>query len=1167
MYSEQDRLAQHRYKADESYKVGVPGDSPVGAYLNQSELLRIGLAAKEQSPAQVLVHPGYGLLSENATFADAVHNAGLTWVGPDGDTIRLFGDKVSARKAAIEAGLPTVPGSDGPLSSVQDAKDFAAEYGYPVIIKAVAGGGGKGMRKVEHEGELEDAYERASGEAAAAFGDGTVFIERFVPEPRHIEVQIIGDGTGAVVHLGTRDCSLQRRHQKVVETAPARDVPQDVLDAMCESAVRLAASVKYKNAGTVEYLLGADGRFYFLEVNPRVQVEHTVTEEVTGIDIVQTQLRIAGGATLAELGLDQDRVRIDGVAIQARLTTEVPEYNFAPDSGVISVYRSATGPGIRLDDGPGYTGAHITPFYDSLLCKVTAHAPTFEGAAAKLRRALSEFRVRGVSTNKSFILNVLAHPDFLHRPINTGFLEQHSELLAPRASERNRADRLIRYLAEVSVNGPEAALGATGSPCAQVEPTPPALPLPSSGPPPGRAKQCLHMGPGVAAREGQASAQQQQPSLRQIYRREGPAAFAKAVRQRQGLLVTDTTWRDAHQSLLATRVRTRDMLAIAPATAEALAPAYSLECWGGATFDVCARFLRESPWDRLEQLREAVPDIPFQMLLRGANAVGYTSYPDNAVEKFCDVAVRSGMDVFRVFDSLNYMPNLRLGMDAVGAAGGIIEACLCYTGDVLSGTNKAGDGPNPYNLAYYLDLARQLVDGGCHVLAIKDMAGLLKPDAATALVGALRAEFPDLPIHVHTHDSAALGVASMLAAAQAGADAVDAATDALSGTTSQPSLGAIVNSLRGTPLDTGLDPAAIAAVNDYWEVARGLYAPFESGQLAPNSKVFYTEMPGGQYTNLLMSTKAGLGPEHWPAVQEAYAQADRALGSIPKVTPSSKVVGDLAAVMTAAGIKDADELVKNAGSVDMPESVIDFMRGGLGEPPLGWPARLRDAVLQRAGPDAAGRMSYSGRPGAELAPLDWDAVKRDMLESFGPSAAASEQDTMTYVMYPAVFAEYHAFKAKYGDVSVLPTRAFVSGLQPGEELSFDLEPGKTLICKLEALGAVDSNGMRDVLFMVNGEPRKVQVRDAQAAGLAGSTGIRSKADKGNARHVPAPMPGAVVNVRVAAGDTVVAGQPLLVMSAMKMETMVKAPRDGKVTAVHCAAGDTVAASDLLVELE
>eukprot|EP00752_Nemacystus_decipiens_P003621 g3338.t1 len=1125
IFSKEDRFTQHRYKADQAFLVGQD-KSPVGAYLDVEGIVAMAVANKVDA-----IHPGYGFLSERTDFAKHCKDNGITFVGPTAENLQTFGDKTSARELAIKEGVPVVPGTDGPVTTIEEARNFieGTGVGYPVIIKAAMGGGGRGMRVVTASEELEKNFQLATSEALAAFGDGSIFIERYVKDPRHIEVQILGDGTGDIVHLYDRDCSVQRRHQKVVETAPAMLLKPETRQAMFDDAVRLCGSAKYLNAGTVEFLVDQEGRHYFIEVNPRIQVEHTVTEQVTQVDLVQTQIRIAAGAKLKDLGLVQDNVKVAGVAMQCRVTTEDPSQDFKPDTGLIEVFRSPGGMGIRIDDGPGFQGANISPHYDSLLMKITASAPTRRDCAAKLTRALNEMRVRGVTLNKPFLLNVLKHPDFVDGTVNTSFIGENPLLLAPMRVS-NRGQKMLKYIADVIVNGPAPSLGAVGGEPALVDPT-----LPSLDP----------------AVDMPAKTE---PSLRDIYVEHGPAAFAKAVRDNQGTLITDTTWRDAHQSLLATRVRTVDLLNVAPATSVALRKAYSLECWGGATFDVSMRFLKECPWDRLAKMREAVPDIPFQMLLRGANAVGYTSYPDNVVFKFCEEAQKAGMDVFRVFDSLNYLENMRLGIDAVGAAGGIVEAAVCYTGDISDSSAEQ------YNLDYYLDFARKLTELGIHVLAIKDMAGLLKPAAATMLISALRQEFPDLPIHVHTHDTAGTGVASMIAAAHAGADAVDVATDAMAGTTSQPSMGAFASSLARSPLDTGLDMDEITKVNDYWEECRGLYAPFESGQKSGSADVYNHEMPGGQYTNLLFqSQQLGLSGR-WPQIKRAYASANHLLGDIIKVTPSSKVVGDLAQFMVQNNLTEED-VIERGDSLSFPGSVVEYFQGYLGIPPYGFPEPLRSKVLKgKTLPN--GKSCFEGRPGAEMPDYNFGKEMRQLVGKYG--VGVTEQDLVSHAQYPAVFKEFTEFREEHGDLSILDTRTFVSGMKTGQEISVEIEHGKVLFIKLMSVQDPDEEGYRSVTFELNGQPRVVRVKDKS---VAGSVTARGKADDSVIGSVGAPMPGVVVGVKVKVGEVVKQGQPLLVLSAMKMETNVASPADGVVKALHVKEGDSLQGNDLVAEIE
>jgi pyruvate carboxylase len=1111
IFSHEDRVHLHRYKADEGYLVGA-GKSPVAAYLDIDGILDIA-----RSKSVDAIHPGYGFLSERAEFARACERAGIRFVGPSADAIELFGDKTRARELAIRIGVPVVPGSDGPLANVEQAEAFVDQHGLPVIIKAAMGGGGRGMRVVHTRAELRDAFERATSEAAAVFGDGTVFVERYVERPRHIEVQILADHDGEVVHLFERDCSVQRRHQKVVEVAPAVGLDPELRHALTRDALALARAVQYRNAGTVEFLVDGGGRHYFIEVNPRIQVEHTVTEQVTMVDLVQAQILIAGGKTLHELGLDQDKITARGHAIQCRVTTEDPANDFRPDTGRIEAYRSASGMGIRLDGGSGYAGASVSPHYDSLLVKVTASALDFDGAAAKLHRALAEFRVRGVKTNIPFLHNVLRHPTFLSGEARTDFIDSATELFQfPR--RRNRAQRALRFLGQVAVNGPT------------VQPT-------SDLPP----------GPEPVVPERFDLDPRPPEGWRRILLEQGPAAFAKAVREHRGLLLSDTTWRDAHQSLLATRVRTRDLDAIAPATARVLAPCYSLEMWGGATFDVALRFLRECPWDRLERLRARVPNVPFQMLLRGANAVGYTNYPDNVVRRFVHLAKQRGIDVFRIFDCLNYLPNLELGIDAVGEAGGVIEAAICYTGDVSDGRRTK------YDLSYYVDLAGQLHERGIHVLAIKDMAGLLKPNAARQLIAALRKAFPYLPIHMHTHDTAGTGVASMLAASEAGADVVDVALDAMSGLTSQPSMGAIVAALAGAERDTGFALDELQTLVDYWEQVRNLYAPFESGLKSGGADVYLHEMPGGQYTNLQFQARALGLTGRWEAIKRAYAAANRLLGDIIKVTPSSKVVGDLAQFMVQNDL-DEQAVRERADTLSFPRSVVEFFQGYLGEPRGGFPEPLRTQVVRDL-------PKIEGRPGATMAPLDFSALTRELEKKWG--SHVRDVDVVSAALYPQVFAEYMAFRREYSDVSLLPTRSFIAPMRLGEEIDFSIEPGKLLIVKLTAIGDVRENGEREVFFELNGQPRSILVRDASVEKQV----VRHERAKDEVPgSIGAPMPGVVVEVRCKVGAKVAVGDPLVVLSAMKMETIVAAPVGGKIERVAVGVGDSLAVGDLLVEI-
>ncbi|KQS70326.1 pyruvate carboxylase, mitochondrial isoform X2 [Drosophila erecta] len=1114
VYSEQDKMHMHRQKADESYIVGK-GLPPVEAYLNIPELIRV---CKENDVDAV--HPGYGFLSERSDFAQAVIDAGLRFIGPSPEVVQKMGDKVAARVAAIEAGVPIVPGTDGPVTTKEEAVEFCKKHGLPVIFKAAYGGGGRGMRVVRKMEDVEESFQRASSEAKAAFGNGAMFIEKFIERPRHIEVQLLGDKAGNVVHLYERDCSVQRRHQKVVEIAPAPRLPIEIRDKMTEAAVRLARHVGYENAGTVEFLCDESGNFYFIEVNARLQVEHTVTEEITGIDLVQSQIRVAEGMTLPELGYTQDKIVPRGYAIQCRVTTEDPANDFQPNTGRLEVFRSGEGMGIRLDSASAYAGAIISPYYDSLLVKVISHASDLQSSASKMNRALREFRIRGVKTNIPFLLNVLENQKFLHGVLDTYFIDEHPQLFKFKPS-LNRAQKLLNYMGEVLVNGPQTPLATTLKP-ALVSPHVPEVPLVTEPP----------------------------KGLREVLVCEGPEAFAKEVRNRKELLLMDTTFRDAHQSLLATRVRSHDLLKISPYVAHKFNNLYSLENWGGATFDVALRFLHECPWERLEEMRKRIPNIPFQMLLRGANAVGYTSYPDNVVYKFCELAVQTGMDIFRVFDSLNYLPNLILGMEAAGKAGGVVEAAISYTGDVSDPKRTK------YDLKYYTNLADELVKAGTHVLCIKDMAGLLKPEAARLLITAIRDKHPDIPIHIHTHDTSGAGVASMLACANAGADVVDVAVDSMSGMTSQPSMGAVVASLQGTPLDTNLDLRTVSEYSAYWEQTRTLYAPFEctTTMRSGNADVYLNEIPGGQYTNLqFQAFSLGLG-DFFEDVKKAYREANLLLGDIIKVTPSSKVVGDLAQFMVQNDLT-ADKVLERAEELSFPKSVVEYLQGSIGIPHGGFPEPLRSRVLKDM-------PRIEGRPGAELQDLDFDKLKTELQESH---SGITNRDVMSAALYPQVTNDFLNFRDKYGPVDKLDTRIFLTGPNVGEEFDVPLERGKTLSVKALAVSAdLKPNGIREVFFELNGQLRAVHILDKEAVK---EIHVHPKANKSNKSEVGAPMPGTVIDIRVQVGDKVEKGQPLVVLSAMKMEMVVQSPLAGVVKKLEIANGTKLEGEDLIMIIE
>lgn len=1121
IYSHEDRLSMHRLKADEAYLIGEQGQyTPVGAYLAIDEIISI---AKAHNVG--FIHPGYGFLSENSEFADKVTEAGIIWVGPPAKVIDSVGDKVSARNLAASVNVPTVPGTTGPVSSVEEAEAFVAKYGFPVIIKAAFGGGGRGMRVVREGDCIGDAFQRATSEAKTAFGNGTCFIERFLDRPKHIEVQLLADNYGNVVHLFERDCSVQRRHQKVVEVAPAKTLPVEVRDSILTDAVKLAKKAGYQNAGTAEFLVDAQNRHYFIEINPRIQVEHTITEEITGIDIVAAQIQIAAGASLAELGLLQDRITTRGFAIQCRITTEDPSKNFQPDTGRIEVYRSTGGNGIRLDGGNSFVGAVISPHYDSMLVKCSGSGSTYEIVRRKMLRALIEFRIRGVKTNIPFLLTLLSHQVFKSGDYWTTFIDDTPELFEMVASQ-NRAQKLLHYLADLAVNG-SSIKGQIGLPKLNTQPNIPKIRnckgdiVDISTPPP--------------------------TGWRDILLKEGPEGFARQVRQFRGTLLMDTTWRDAHQSLLATRVRTYDLAAIAPTTAHALSGAFALECWGGATFDVAMRFLHEDPWDRLRKLRKLVPNIPFQMLLRGANGVAYSSLPDNAIDHFVKQAKDNGIDIFRVFDALNDLEQLKVGVDAVKKAGGVVEATVCYSGDMLQPGKK-------YTLDYYLDITEKIVNMGTHILGIKDMAGTLKPAAAKLLIGSIRTKYPDLPIHIHTHDSAGTGVASMAACAFAGADVVDVATNSMSGLTSQPSINAILASLD-TEIDCNIDVEMVRGLDAYWAEMRLLYSCFEADLKGPDPEVYVHEIPGGQLTNLLFQAQQlGLG-QQWEETKKAYREANYLLGDIVKVTPTSKVVGDLAQFMVTNKL-NSDDINRLASSLDFPDSVMDFFEGLIGQPYGGFPEPLRSNILKNK------RRKLLKRPGLELLPFDLEKIREDLSSRFGN---IDECDVASYNMYPKVYEDFRKIRELYGDLSILPTKNFLSPPSIGEEIIVTIEQGKTLIIKPQAIGDLNKEtGLREVYFELNGELRKVTTTDRSQQI---ETVSKPKADSHDPFQIGASMAGVIVEIKVHKGSLVTKGQPLAVLSAMKMEMVISSPSDGQVKEVLVRDGENVDASDLLIILE
>ncbi|MFK7837472.1 MAG: pyruvate carboxylase [Sulfitobacter sp.] len=1114
VYAEEDKLGLHRFKADEAYRIGE-GLGPVAAYLSIDEIIRVAKASGADA-----IHPGYGLLSENPEFVDACEMNGITFIGPKAETMRALGDKASARRVAVEAGVPVIPATEVLGDDMDAIRKEAAEVGYPFMLKASWGGGGRGMRPIYEESELEEKILEGRREAEAAFGNGEGYLEKMILKARHVEVQILGDKHGEIYHLYERDCSVQRRNQKVVERAPAPYLTEAQRTEICDLGRKICAHVNYECAGTVEFLMDmADGKFYFIEVNPRVQVEHTVTEEVTGIDIVQAQILIAEGKTIAEATgkASQDEIQLQGHALQTRITTEDPQNNFIPDYGRITAFREATGMGIRLDGGTAYSGGVITRYYDSLLVKVTAKAQTPELAIARMDRALREFRIRGVSTNIAFVENLLKHPTFLDNTYHTKFIDETPDLFQF-TKRKDRGTKVLTYIADITVNGHPETKGYP-----RLSPT-----IRQPKPPANRAEPMM--------------------GTRNLLEQKGPQAVADWMSQQRALLITDTTMRDGHQSLLATRMRSHDMIKVAPAYAANLPQLFSVECWGGATFDVAYRFLQECPWQRLRDLRERMPNVMTQMLLRASNGVGYTNYPDNVVQFFVKQAAASGVDVFRVFDSLNWVENMRVAMDAVIEANKICEGTICYTGDIFDPDRAK------YDLKYYVDMGKQLREAGAHVLGLKDMAGLLKPAQARVLVKALKSEV-GLPIHFHTHDTAGIACATILAASEAGVDAVDCAMDALSGNTSQATLGSVVSALKHTDRDTGLDMDAVREISDYWEEVRHQYGAFETGMQAPSSEVYLHEMPGGQFTNL-KAQAASLGLEdRWPEVARTYADVNQMFGDIVKVTPSSKVVGDMALMMVSQNLTRA-QVEDPETDVAFPDSVIDMMRGNLGQPPGGFPDTIVSKALKGESPNLA-------RPGAHLEPVDLEAT-RAALSTELEGMEIDDEDLAGYLMYPKVFLDYMGRHRQYGPVRTLPTQTFFYGMEASEEISAEIDPGKTLEIRLQAIGDTNEDGEVKVFFELNGQPRVIRVPNRL---VKSATAQRPKADPANEGHIGAPMPGVVATVGAVVGQQVHAGDLLLTIEAMKMETGIHAERDATVKAVHVQAGGQIDAKDLLVELE
>ena len=1110
IYSKEDILSLHRNRADEAYLVGE-GKKPVDAYLDIEDIIRI---AKEHGVDAI--HPGYGFLAENAEFARRCEEEGIIFIGPKVEHLVMFGDKVNARIQAEKAGIPMIPGTKGAVKSYEEVKEFAEKYGFPVMIKAVNGGGGRGMRNVDRMEDLEDAYHRAKSEAKMAFGDDDVYVERCIMNPKHIEVQIMGDEHGHIVHLFERDCSIQRRHQKVIEMAPAWSLPEGLRKEICDAAVKLMKNVKYVNAGTCEFLVDQDEKhFYFIEVNPRVQVEHTVTELITDIDIVKSQILIAEGYSLEDpvIGIGrQEEITHHGMAIQCRITTEDPQNQFMPDTGKIIAYRSGGGPGIRLDAGTAYTGAVITPYYDSLLVKVTAYARTPIDAIGRMQRCLNEFRISGVKTNIYFLQNMLATGDFQKGLCDVNYIDRHPELLIDPHDVSDRGTKLLAYIGDVTING-YAGAGHQDKPDF--------APVPVLD----------------------ASHEEAPRGTKQLLDELGPEKFAKWVQEQKEVLFMDTTYRDAHQSLLATRVRTHDIMQAIHYTAVHVPQLFSFENWGGATFDVAYRFLDECPWKRLRAMREAAPNILFQMLTRGANTVGYENYADNVVRHFIQRAAANGVDVFRVFDCLNQLDHMTVTIDEVRKQNKLAEVALCYTGDILDPKRQK------YSLQYYTDMAKELEKAGANIIAIKDMAGLLKPEAAYVLVSALK-DAVDLPIHLHSHEGGGCMIYSYAKAVDAGVDIIDVATSALANGTSQPSMQSMYYALQNNPRQPKLDIEALETIDRYWEAVRPYYAGVDSKMTSPNTTVFEHEMPGGQYSNLRQqATAVGLG-NRWPEVCHMYARVNMLFGDIIKVTPSSKVVGDMALFMVQNNLTEED-IYEKGETLDFPKSVVGFFEGNLGMPYGGFPEKLQQIILR--GKEA----HFVSTP----PDVDFEAVKEEMKEKQFP---VTEQSLSSYLIYPKVYSDYQARYKLYGDLSVLDTPTFFFGMKPGEEVRVNIEEGKMLLIRLEDITKPDLNGDRLIRFELNGMPREIKVHDKHVA--TANVEVR-KADKDVIGEVGATLSGSVVKVLVKEGQHVKLREPILVTEAMKMETTITAPKEGTVSEIVVKAGTRISSGDLLLVIK
>lgn len=1112
IYAQEDEASVHRFKADEAYLVGK-GKKPIDAYLDIESIIAIA----KDSGAEA-IHPGYGFLSENLTFAERCVEEGITFIGPETRHLDVFGDKLKAKEVAKEAGIPTIPGTDGPVASVEEVKAFGKEYGYPIIMKAALGGGGRGMRVAHDESEALEGYERAKSEAKSAFGRDDIYVERYISNPKHIEVQILGDTQGNIVHLFERDCSVQRRHQKVVEVAPCVDLDPKVREELCNTAVKLMEHVEYVNAGTVEFLLEND-EFFFIEVNPRVQVEHTVTEMVTGIDIVQSQILIAQGLNLfEEVGVPHQKdIKLNGAAIQCRITTEDPVNNFLPDTGKINTYRSPGGFGIRLDAGNGFQGTVVTPFFDSLLVKLSVQAMDYEKAVQKMTRSLIEFRIRGVKTNIPFLINVLKNPVFSSGKATTRFIDETPELYEY-SKLRDRGNKSLQYIGNVTVNG-FPGIGKIEKRPFKEPRMPENLIVPD--------KKIVYP--------------------KHILDKEGPEAVSQWLKEQNSVLMTDTTFRDAHQSLLATRMRTKDMMTIAEETATAIPELFSVEMWGGATFDVSYRFLTEDPWERLRKLRKKMPDTLFQMLFRGSNGVGYENLPDNVLEEFIRLAAKNGIDVFRIFDSLNWIPQMEKSIQYVRDQNKIAEAAICYTGDLNDPSQTK------YTMDYYKRMAVELESLGAHIIAIKDMAGLLKPHAAYRLISELK-DTVSVPIHLHMHDTSGNGVYTYGAAIRAGVDVVDVAQSALSGKTSQPSISSLYYALEGTSHAPKFNIKNVEMLSRYWEDTRKFYADFEEGMPAASTEVYSHQMPGGQYTNLKQQAK-GVGLEdRWDDIKEAYTTVNKMFGDIVKVTPSSKVVGDMALFMIQNELSEKD-IFEKGEDIDFPKSVVSFFKGELGIPEGGFPERLQELVLK-------GEEPLDKRPGEYKEPLDFSAVKAELSEHL--NREPDMEDVISYIMYPQVYLDYTFFHDMYGEVNKFDTPTFFYGMRMGEQIEVKLEKGKTLIIKLNQIGDPDLEGNRVLYFELNGQGRQIEILDKS---ITATKAVRKRAEPSNKGHIGATMPGSVLQVLVKRGDKVEKGAPIVITEAMKMETTIRSSIAGRVERLFVEEGDQIQANDLLVEIE